>query len=404
MTIGFQEDASNTPLRRSEAGSAAAGGFGFQADATAFFLSHMLAGQSLGGLTPLLDSPPYAVAAETGGPGDDIRIDLIDGRVIEVQVKRRLQSGQGLWEALMALAQGVHRRTADFGLLIVGPRSSKTIVTALAKDVERLGDGRTDQLSATGALWRDRLSAAGLSLNVCAKLRIVVLTLTESESGDVRTAQALLGQILDDPADAVRAWGWLAADGHHLMSYRGRRTIETALRTLTSRNLVLRASDSSARPALLLDRLRRWTALVNENYAIAGVPTPLSIDRGWIEQSAAVLTNPGSDPKSFIDALEHYRAARPKLSREDAAMVHAATLGRFWTRCVVLAGPGMGKTTLLTKLARMYAADGYPVLKVRLRLLIERMRTVGETFEEALFALGCGSACKKDPVSGVIGV
>lgn len=109
----------STSKAAGEGGSRAAGGLGFQANATAYVLTHLLTGQSLGGLSSLLDSAPIAVSAESGGPGDDLRIELADGRVVEAQVKRGLKRGRHLWDALEALAVGISRNEADFGLLIV---------------------------------------------------------------------------------------------------------------------------------------------------------------------------------------------------------------------------------------------------------------------------------------------
>lgn len=81
----------STSKAASEGGSRAAGGLGFQARATAYFVALLLTGRSLGGISPLLDSAPLAVSAETGGAGDDLRIELTDGRIVEAQVKRGLK-------------------------------------------------------------------------------------------------------------------------------------------------------------------------------------------------------------------------------------------------------------------------------------------------------------------------
>lgn len=374
-----------------EGGSRAARGLGFQANATAYVVSHLLTGQSLGGLCPLLDSVPLAVSAESGGAGDDLRIELADDRIVEAQVKRGLRQGPRLWETLEALAGAIDRSEADFGLLIVCPRASRTILEHLAKDLVRLGDGRTDQLSETGETFRIRLSAAGLPISVCSRIRIVDLAVTDTQSEDIRTAQVLLRTIVADPAEVARAWKWLADDGDHMIEYRGRRTLPTALRVLTSNGIALRTSDATDIPSLLLGRLLTWTVETNASYEIIGVGAPLAIDEGWIAQSARVLADPVSSAGSFTEALALYRSNRSNLDEPSADRrrnVHGATIGRFVPRCVVLAGPGMGKTTLLTKLAHIYASDGYPVLKVRLRALAERMRAMRETFEEALFALG----------------
>lgn len=99
-------------------GTAAAGGTNFQAAITAIASVHLLAGKPLGWLTGLVDDIPVGIWAESEGPGDDLRLELVDGRVAEVQAKKGLQRGAALWEALDALAAAVSRGRLDFGVLI----------------------------------------------------------------------------------------------------------------------------------------------------------------------------------------------------------------------------------------------------------------------------------------------
>jgi hypothetical protein len=369
-------------------GSRAAGGLGFQADATAFLLSHLLTGQRLGGLCTLIDDAPRAIHAETGGPGDDIRIELTDGRIVEAQVKRGLRKGPELWKALLALSQGVAKRSIDFGLLLVCPQASRTIIRELGRDLERLGDGVADSLSPIAKEWRAKLEAAGYPDEVCAKIRIVALAISEGQGEDRRVAMAHLQNILVDPGDALRAWEALTNDGDRLIEYRGRRTLETALRALTSRKIALQAPTQDGQPAPLLSRLLQWTIEANASYSVTGIEASLSIDRSWIRQHVKVLGAEEDGPTSFGDALEIYRSGREHFRSRARDGIDAETIGRFITRVVVLAGPGMGKSTLMSRLARGYAFDGHPVLKVRLRSLNERMHAKGETFDEALFAVG----------------
>jgi hypothetical protein len=387
MPVGRSTFAKPKTKAAGEGGSRAAGGLGFQANATAYFVAHLLTGQSLGGLSPLLDAVPVGVSSESGGAGDDLRIELSDGRVVEAQVKRGLKRGRHLWASLEALAVGVANHDADFGLLIVCPQASSPILKQLARDLVRLGDGRSDQLSPIGAAWRDRLDAIGLPISVCANIRISALAITGAEGADIRVAQGLLKDVLADPNAAARAWEVLAEDGDHLIEYRGRRTLETAIRAIDTRGIAFGNRADSSAPALLLQRLLAWTIDINATYEIVGIPSPLSIDSAWIKQYARVLPNPQSSPASYTADLQRYRAGA-SYDQESARTVHAATIGRLIPHSVVLAGPGMGKTTLLTKLARTYARDGYPVLKVRLRALAERLRGFKETFDEAIFALG----------------
>ena len=53
----------------------------------------------------------------------------------------------------------------------------------------------------------------------------------------------------------------------------------------------------------------------------------------------------------------------------------------------MVAGPGMGKSTLLEKLARVYSNDGFPTLLIKLTRLSARIK-YGKTLEEGIFELG----------------
>jgi hypothetical protein len=52
-----------------------------------------------------------------------------------------------------------------------------------------------------------------------------------------------------------------------------------------------------------------------------------------------------------------------------------------------VAGPGMGKSTLLKKLARVYSRDSLPVMMIRLPRLVRQINN-GGSFEKGIFILG----------------
>jgi hypothetical protein len=338
-------------------GSRAAGGFSFQARCCAYVAAHLLAGQRLAWLPGLADDIPSAVAAETGGPGDDLAITLRDGRMVEVQVKRGLSRGARLWDALTALAQGIDDGAADFGLLVTCPMASKTIRYRLAKDLERIGDGRTDQLSAIGAEWAQRLTALGLPLSVCARMRLISVAVSESNEDAVRLAELQLRSLLQDPREAAAAWEVLVADSLRMIEYRGRRTLEKLVRVLRARSIAL--DGASAGPGALLVRLCDWVARGHEHYEIIGLPSPVPFDSNWIEQNGRVLESELGVPDAFEDALRQYREGAGRVG-DSTRRSHGSLIGRFYPFCVVLAGPGMGKTTLLAKLARTRRSAAKP--------------------------------------------
>ena len=74
-------------------GPGGGGGYNFQARATAFVYAHVLAGQPMSFATRRYPVP-LAVWAESGGPGDDVRVECEGGIVVEIQVKRGLSAGE----------------------------------------------------------------------------------------------------------------------------------------------------------------------------------------------------------------------------------------------------------------------------------------------------------------------
>src|SRR5665811_1267500 len=105
-------------------GSAAAGGINFQAAVTAIAEVHVASGAALLWLHGIANDIPTAVSTETGGPGDDIRLLLQNGSLVEAQIKRNVSAGDRLWPPLLELARALYENTIAYGLLIVSPDSS----------------------------------------------------------------------------------------------------------------------------------------------------------------------------------------------------------------------------------------------------------------------------------------
>ena len=62
---------------------------------------------------------PLAVAAETGGPGDDMRVECGCGVTVEVQAKSGLQRGNKLWKATLDLVRGLDEDPSLHSVLLV---------------------------------------------------------------------------------------------------------------------------------------------------------------------------------------------------------------------------------------------------------------------------------------------
>lgn len=359
----------------------------FQAAVTAITYIHMTRGRPLLWLDKLVDDVPTTVQAETGGAGDDLRLLLKDIQSVEVQIKKGLRSGTDLWGALIKLANAVTTGAADFGVLIVSPTSSNTITEDLATDIVRIGDGRTDDLSDIATKLLDKLNTLSICpRDACARIRIQTVPAMAANQASILAARAELAHLCADDAQVGAAWNALYADASFLIEHRGQRDVSSLLRALMSEGVTLAQSNTTA-PALLLAKLARWTLDTHATFSIFGVGTPLKTDESWISLTAVVREEVGVEASSLAEMIQHYQAWESRSISRDAHSVDPETLGRFVTRSILVAGPGMGKTTLLKRIARRYSEDAIPVLRVRLSAVAARMRA-GVSFEESVFYHG----------------
>jgi hypothetical protein len=203
-------------------GPGGGGGYNFQATATAFVYAHVLAGQPLS-FAAQRYPVPLAVWAESGGPGDDLRVECQDGAVVEIQTKRGLSVGEDFWKAVKRLVDGLVDHPELFGVLLVDSTASNPVRTDFRRGVRRLADGRTDGLNEVTKDLLERLDKAGVSdLSVLKRLAIEVRDFDEGSQGHENALLTLKGVAEDPPA----AWSTLDADGHSLIENRGRRDAE----------------------------------------------------------------------------------------------------------------------------------------------------------------------------------
>ena len=385
------EEREKTKTARPGGGGAATGsGMNFQAVATAIAGVHLLAGIRLGWLDGLVDDTPVAVWAETGGPGDDIRLELDDRTTVEVQAKRGARADRRLWASLMSLAHAIVDARIGFGVVVVSPDSSHNVAYKLARGIRRLADGRIDGLDATTQKFRGTLDKNDLSpKSACQKLRIVVVHGIDGDSSSVTAAKALLKSLVCDRHEVDRAWDLLYREATAIIERRGRWDA-SAIHLLFQAEGIKFADASS--PAGVLAKLTHWVVETNRTFSIPAIGRPLPIDDVWLPLQLLASDGDLRLATDAADALAQYHAVpnrdRPESGRTTS---DAAWVGRFHRLAVVSGGPGLGKTTLLTKVARVYATDGVPVLKVRLSAVAARMAK-GDTFADSVFQLGLDGA------------
>jgi len=191
-------------------GAATFTGTDFQASAIAYVMSHIVADRYLGWF-PDSDDRPVRVAGETGGPGDDFRIEFGERRpAVEVQAKFGLRSPAEFVQVLKEIsARGTAASDVPV-VVVVDPLSHNTITKDFARDVLILDAGRTDYSEKFRELLRQNAELEPL----LRRSRIEVLDLDGESAAHKKEAEARLELLFaDNPELAAAAWKILFAKG-----------------------------------------------------------------------------------------------------------------------------------------------------------------------------------------------
>ncbi len=376
-----------TGTTNTSGGAAAAGGFEFQARLGAIAGIHVLRGTAVQWTDGLTGVAPCAVSFETSGPGDDLSLELMDGSTVELQAKKGLRADQRFWSALDALCEGIDSDRCSFGILIVCPNSSATVRRGYSLALERIAVGRNDDASREQVKLANRLAEKGYDAEaVCARIRIRTVWALEDAGDAIAAARAELGHVCANDLQVTLAWHVLCDDSLSAITTKGRRT----LRNLSARlraSVIDIADGVKDSPVSISDQLLRWTMSRTKHFEALGIPRPLPTDQGWLALKAVVRDSSVQQASSVEQALAEYHAIGEK-SRTNEKSVDANTIGTFRRFCVVVGGPGSGKSLLLRVLAREFAKDFYVSIRVRLRDLATRMQETGCGVEEGLLHLG----------------
>jgi energy-coupling factor transporter ATP-binding protein EcfA2 len=349
-------------------GSGGNGGYEYQARVTAYVAAHILTQQKLGWIEHSNPDIPIAVAAETNGPGDDIKITLEDGTTVEVQVKHRLQKNEKFWKAILKLAQGLAENPHLYCILLTDSTASGTFKDELRQDLKRLGQGRTDDLTGITHEVINEFAKKGIPDNpsLFRRLLIIVVDLEDDTQG-AKFAQEMLLHVLAEKNQLSQAWNILVADASKLITNRGRRDAEGIARLLGSKSIQLSANSSN--PAITAELYREWLKKTTSDFIVLGIEKKLSIETDWI--SLKVKQNNGDD---------------------DQAIFKAEFIPELYNLTVVVGNPGSGKSTLLKCLAHQLCVLEKKVLRVRLKHISNLCRQQGKTFEDAIFKAAADSS------------
>lgn len=383
--------------KRAVGGSAAERGLDFQARVSAIVLAHLLVERSIGWLIGVLDDAPLDLYAETGGPGDDVRFVAKGGKQVEVQAKRGLQRGGDLWAALLSLARGISKGTIDAGVLAVCPNSSGTIREALSEDIVRLGTGRSDGLRDIGTEFSALLTGDSLDPSlVCRRLRIVVVSAVEGNREAEATASERLSRTVHDPQAAWRA---LVEYARQLIRRRGRGTPEQTYRELLLAGVALKTSEIETHVQLLA-AMREWLHKIHAQITILGVRGLVPFDACWLALDAHLMEGGLAVQEELDKALQRYHDYSYGRRRSEQKF-DSQTIGRFVNECVVLGGPGIGKSTLLKKLALDYSNEGFLTLLVRLPQVAALVSREGRRFEDSLVDVALSESGIRAPLTSL---
>jgi len=356
--------------------------------------THLLRGSKLDWL-PIADTP-LAVWAESEGPDDDLRLEFDRALTVEIQTKKGLERGRALWNALEAPMKAVIAGDLDYGLLAVAPDSSGSVREYLSRDIERLGQGREDYLTEIGKDLHQRVKAlSGDWVQACQRIRIRVVHAIPADDADIRAAKERLRSICVDEGQVDAAWSTLHNDALAMIETRGRWTADHLVTLFRKNGIELRDiahSAPSIAPHRAQAQLCRHVIASNRSFSIFGVTQPLSMDTGWIDLPIFVpMADESPEPATVDEILELYRNGRHVEVHPAIAGLVNISIGRFYRHCVVIGGPGLGKSMLTRKLALAYARDSFPVIKVDLKALALAMRQ-GGTFLGNLLTLGLEDA------------
>lgn len=383
--------------KKTGGGTAVGGGMNFQAAVTVIVGIHILRGTALNWLEGICNDIPSAVWAESEGPGDDLCIELKNDSRIEVQAKKGLKRGQNLWSALHSIAEAIHKGELTQGVLVVDSSSSRTIHEDLADDIMRLGQGRTDLLKDISEEWVRRLKEASIPVQkVCRCMRIKVIHTHTAQSTCVSVAKEMLSHICARSEDVNSAWSCLFQQAVILIANRGRWTLHDLVLLLKSSNIAIRVDNF---PASVLDRYTKWIIDINGYFFITGIKRkiplkhllPMRLEKTEIEPP------PSNDASLALERYHKNTEHSPWGDKFDSIWT-----ARFKTQVVVVAGPGLGKSTMIKQLAHQYAKDGFLVLRVELKLIAAAIQN-GIPFSELLLnhALD-GSQLSSDQVKSAI--
>ncbi|EJB8432134.1 NACHT domain-containing protein [Acinetobacter baumannii] len=140
------------------------------------------------------------------------------------------------------------------------------------------------------------------------------------------------------------------------------------------------------KPKLLQENLRYIESKFS-HISILGTRKPILLNQCWIPLKATIIDENSFDSTNLELALKKYHEFY-ELKKRNEVVIDASTFGRYIKKAVVIGGPGIGKSTLMKKLALMYAQEKKFVIFIKLPSLAILIENKTISFEEILLRVG----------------
>jgi tetratricopeptide (TPR) repeat protein len=273
------------PVTRANTAGGRAANLGprYQACAAAFVYVAIITDSPLPWFGPF-PKVPTAVSGETGGPGDDLRIEFgLSPAVAEVQARHSMNAAGEFTGLVMAIAARSAGRTPTSVALVTDRRSSDRLFTEVAKDLDRVRDGQLEQI---GDTVRGEMDAGRTS--VLQNLYVVAADFDEAHSPERANAVIQLRHRLEDRARAEEAWDLFVTDGLSLAAEGRRRDGAYLAALLEAAGIRLRPPQPDEPWLTRLDFIR--TELLDEGRTQAALPALTRINSQLDQQVVAPRT------------------------------------------------------------------------------------------------------------------
>ncbi|EPK2487307.1 NACHT domain-containing protein, partial [Acinetobacter baumannii] len=107
----------------------------------------------------------------------------------------------------------------------------------------------------------------------------------------------------------------------------------------------------------------------------------------WIPLKATVIDEERYESTNLEVALKKYHEFY-EIKRKEESIIDASTFGRYIKKAVVIGGPGIGKSTLMKKLALTYSKEKKFVVFIKLSTLATLLEQKLKSFEDTLLCCG----------------